>query len=302
MNGRDDPAKTALIEAVVAELAGDAARSYRIDLEAAKAVIAPLVQADLAMLEAMSRKGELKELRRMRAYKDAAKTARRAVYTHLRRYKREEGVIAEATARLEAVAPGQDHAAAREAVETILAAHVSTAERLGHRDAFFEALAPHLAGARTVLDVGAGVMPLMFPFEHFAGLQRYLALDKDRDAMRAVRASAGSAGLDLLEAQEWAISDGWDALADRIGPKEFDVALLLKLIPVVSRIEPKHLDVLASTPATTLIASGSVHALAKRQSIMHREAGSIRLFCTKYGFSVVDRFKTEDEVFFVIRK
>ena len=302
MSGKSDPIKETLVDEVVAELAEDAARTYRIDPEAAKEVIAPLIQADLALSKALSSKGELKELQRMRAYKDAAKKTRRAVYTHLRRYKREEGTIAEATARLEAVPPGSKPAVVTEAVEAILAGHASTAERIGHRDAFIEAISTHLSGVCSVLDVGSGVMPLMFPFHRFPDIQRYFAIDRDKEAMSAVNAFAGSINLDRLVAQYWAISDGWDELSDHIGREMFDVAFLFKLVPVVSRIESKHLDVLANTPARTLIVSGSVQALAKRQTIMQREAGAINTFANDFGFRIVSRFKTSDEIFFVMRR
>lgn len=302
MSDSPEQDKDALLQELVTALVEDVAHGYRITPQDAADLIMPMVAKDRALVEAMARKQDLRELRRMRVYKDMAKAAKKTVYAHLRRYKRDDDIISDLTLQLEALSPGEDPQAAHAAIEGILAAHVSTSERLEHRDQYIDTLSPYLSAAHSVLDVGAGVMPLLLPFQQFPGLTRYFAVDKDEEAMRAVNAYARWAGLEQLEACRWSISEGWEPLSHKFGTAEFDLGLMMKVVPVVARIESESRDVLAETPAARLIVSGSAHALAKRQRISQREELTIRSFCKTFDLKVLNRHETEDEVFLVIER
>ena len=285
---------------VTRELARSTARLYRINVDDAAAIIAPIVEGDAALQRAIATKADLAELRRMRVFKDVEKAARRLIYAQLRRYKRSEDAIESATQRLETLAPGEEPAAGAAAVETILASHTSTAERLDHQDEFRAAMLRHAAGARTILDVACGMMPLMFPFEEFPQLDRYVALDRDRASVRAVRAFARWSGLRALRALQWAVADGWGPVETLGEARPFDVAFLFKLVPVIARQEPAMLETLSRTPARRLVVTGSVHGLVKRQSILRREERDIRLFVERFGFSVEDHYVGGNELIFVL--
>ncbi len=297
--GLDMPAE--LTARLIGELARSIAKSYRIDSETAAKEIAPLLENDRALQRALAEKRNIREVQRMRVFKVAEKAARKHVYTHLRRYKRADSRLAEAVRTLDGLAPGQAAEAAEGAIRTICEAHVSTAERLPSIGAFHKVLAAEAKAATSILDVGAGVFPLLFPFDTCPALDCYLAVDKDAVAMRAVRAFARWRGGSLLQALEWSISEGWDPVM-RAGRVEFDLALLSKLVPVVARQEPHLLPVLAKTPARKLLITGSKEALAKRQVIMHRERGCIMSFIEDYGLTLDARFETVDEIGFIVSR
>jgi hypothetical protein len=284
-----------LTELLARELAASVARDYRIDISGAIEQIAPLVESNRALQEALGEKRDVAEIRRLRVFKDLEKRARRQVYNHLRRYKLADDEMTAAVNALERLPPGQEAYAAAGAIQAICAAHVSTAERLGSLHDFQTMLATHCAHATSILDIGAGVEPLLFPFGSCAPLESYLALDRDRLALRAIAAFARWSGLSILETREWSISNGWDSVVKPDG-KTFDVALLLKVIPVVARQKPRLFDILAQTPARMLIITGSKEALAKRNVIMQRERSTLRSFVDRYGFTVHDSFETSDEI------
>lgn len=281
---------------LIAEVAAGISRHYRIAPDAAAEVIAPLLRGDPALAEAVRRRGDAGEVRRLRVFKAAEKRARQQVYARLRQYKRADGGLAEATATLAALAPGARPDVAHDAIETILASHASTAERLDDREGFRQRLATWTGSARTVLDVGCGVMPLLFPFDACPDLKRYVALDRDPAAVAAVAAFARWSGRAALDAREWALADDWAGLD---GP--FDLAFMFKLVPVIARQESARLPTLAAAPAATLVLSGARTALARRRDIGHREARLLDRFAADHALTVVDRDRSADEVFLVVK-
>jgi hypothetical protein len=294
----DEPVRRA-VDRIVRDLAEDIAKTYKIDSAAAAEQIRPLVDADAELRRLLVDKGDADAVRRMRPFKDLEKRARRHVYHHLRRYKRTDDLAA-AVDRLEQLAPQQAPDIAAAAIQTICQSHVSTAERLPSLASFHAALLRHVGDARSVLDVGAGVLPLVFPFDRCPRLEAYVAAEKDPLAVRAVQAFARWAELAPLSALDWTIADGWDPV--RRDRAQFDVALLLKLVPVVGRQEPHLLPVLAATPARKLIITGSKEALAKRTPILHRELKTIRTFVQSAGLAIEDQFETDDEIGVVVAR
>jgi hypothetical protein len=295
----DEPIRRA-VDRIVRDLAEDIARTYKIDPAAAVEQIRPLVDADAELRRLLGEKGGADAVRRMRPFKDLEKRARRHVYHHLRRYKRTDDMAA-AVDRLEQLAPHQAPDIAGAVVQTICQCHVSTAERLPSLPSFHAALLRHVGDARSILDVGAGVLALIFPFDRCARLESYVAAEKDPLAVRAVQAFARWADLARLSALDWALADGWDPVRRR-SRAEFDVALLLKIVPVVGRQEPHLLAVLAATPARKLIITGCKEALAKRTPILHREQKTIRTFVQSAGLAIEDQFETQDEIGVVVAR
>jgi 16S rRNA (guanine(1405)-N(7))-methyltransferase len=284
---------------LIREFAQSIAAAYTIDADTAAECIAPLIESDILLQQALAEHPDIAEIRRMRVCRNAEKAARKHVYNYLRRYRRAEDDGAPALRTLEALAPGEAAETAQRAIRTICESHVSTAERLPALKDFQAILASAAGEATSILDVGAGVLPLLFPFGACPKLECYCALDKDKFAVRAVRAFARWSGLAKLTARDWSIAHGWGAVLSP-GRTEFDLALLLKIVPVVARQETQLLAALAETPARRLLITGSKQAMAKREAIAHRENATIRSFIERFGLTVRAQAETADELGFLV--
>jgi 16S rRNA (guanine(1405)-N(7))-methyltransferase len=144
----------------------------------------------------------------------------------------------------------------------------------------------------------------MFPFGALGEeLDLYQALDRDAEGIEALRAVAEARSESRLAAFRWDLAEGWNTLA-QMEPaahvERFDVALLLKVVPVVARQEPRLLDVLARTPARRLVVSGSRVALARQATIERRERGVLQRWIHRHGFAVIGEFAVEEEFAYVL--
>jgi Ribosomal RNA methyltransferase (FmrO) len=280
--------------------APDISALYRLDLEAAFRRLFETWSRNKVLIEALAREPDDQKLRRMRAYKDALNAARREIYFDLRRYKPDDSALLVATRELTDMPVRACPERVATLAEAIVASHASTAERLGHLEAFISALTGSIGAARSLVDVGGGMLPLLFPFARAPRLRRYSLLDRDPAAVRAVTAYAAWRGDNVLAARTWEIRDGWTAAVGSEWSTKFDVALMLKLVPVIARQSPELLPILASVPAHRLVVSGSRQALAKRRSIEARELSVLRDFARKYAFREIGHFDTEDEIALVL--
>jgi hypothetical protein len=281
------------------QLATDVARRYRIDAPKAVEFILEEWGHNPKLLAAVAEAGSAKEAQRTRMYRDAATLTKRAIYNRLRSYRAEPAAFDTALAGLAELSPGTAAEQVTAAARAVVEAHVSTAERLGHREAFLQILAAASGDARTVVDVGAGVLPAMIGADWLLarGIEQCWAVDKDAKAIGALDAYAAVVPRGLVRPVMWNIADAWDVLHEQGLPEMCDVAWLLKVVPVVLRQEPHLSSVLAATPARRLLISGSRVAMAKRQNIESRERRVLRRFCADYRLQELDGFVTEDEFF-----
>ena len=291
------------LEPVLAQLAErlaqDAARRYRIGAEQARSRIECAWRSQPA-LRALARKTPSpRALARTRLYRQAAAQAKKDIYYHLRRYRSNADDFSAGLERLRRAATQAQCRAAREALAR---GHASTAERWPDLDGFLEGTQAAWGDCATLLDVGCGLMPLLFPFDRVGGgLRRYVGCDRDARCMAAVNACGQGLGR-VLSGHVWDIADGWAALEAQTGIQRYDAAFLLKLVPVVARQQPRLLTTLAAVPASRLIVTGSRQALARRQDISRRERAVIRGFAQRHGLIVESEFETPSEVGLVMRK
>jgi hypothetical protein len=84
------------------------------------------------------------------------------------------------------------------------------------------------------------------------------------------------------------------------GQAAFDIALMLKLIPVVARQSRELLSTLEQTPARRWIVTGSTTGLAKRTSILRREQTILRRFIADSGRTIREEFTFGEEFGYVV--
>ena len=292
-----DPLEPGL--ALLAErLAQDVARRYRISADQAKGQIEQRWRGHQALRALAGKSPSPRALARTRLYRQAASQAKKDIYHRLRRYRPQPDDLALGLDRLRRAATDAESQAAGEALAL---SHASTGERWPDLEGFLARTQPVWGDCATLLDVGCGLMPLLFPFARVRDcLERYVACDRDAACVEAVNAH-GQALAGVLEGRVWDIDEGWEALGAQTGIKRYDVAFLLKLVPVVARQQPRLLATLAAAPADWLVVTGSRQALARRQDISRRERAVVGSFAKRHGLAVEWEFETPSELGVVMR-
>ena len=147
-------------------LAQEAAQRYRIGADQALGQIEVRWRSHQA-LRALARKHPTpRALARTRLYRQAASQARKDIYYRLRRYRPQPDDFAEG---LERMRRASTDAECWVACEALARSHASTAERWPDLDSFLERTKPIWGDCATLLDVGCGLMPLLFPFDRVVG-------------------------------------------------------------------------------------------------------------------------------------
>jgi 16S rRNA (guanine(1405)-N(7))-methyltransferase len=278
-------------------------KQYRIDENAARTLLRQALETS-RLSSVVADATSPAEIRRTRAFKDAAAAAKRQVYHALRRYRADDGQYAAALTRLQQGGASLAHGELTTIIAQITNGHASTRERMADEQAFNGFLAQAIGPAATLLDVGCGVQPLRFPFDALPGLSMYAAVDSNRRSIDAVAAFAAAAGNGVLRPQCNDLSGGWPSVLAAFEIAEdgcFDVALMLKLVPVVARQAKDVLAVLTKTPARRWIVTGSSVSLAKRASIARRERQVLLRFIADSGRNIVSEFSFGEEFGFVVQ-
>jgi hypothetical protein len=276
------------------------ARRYRIGPEEALAVLTEAAGASPKLLERARTVSAPAQLGRLAEYRRVVDDSRSRVYHQLRRYVGDRSDLSRLAVELEAASAGRQSTDVERLRRAILQSHSSTLEREPHYPLFYRELFAAVGPARSVLDLGSGVHPLSFPF-HAAGRQTtlYVAVDRDPAATAAVRAFAEQARPCRLVAIQRDLSEGWwEAVAEE--SRDFDLVLMLKLVPVLARQERRVVAGIAGTPGRTLVVTGSVEALTRRVSVRGREEASLRRFVAMAERPVVSRLELPSEVGYVL--
>ena len=183
---------------------------------------------DAALLDRLA----AEELPRARNADDAVKRVKRRLHQAVGAY-RGAADTDRVLAPLRAAWGGDlEGATFRAACAAALARHASTAERLPHLDRFFAPIW-ELTGKppQSLLDLGCGLGPLALPWMGLASDATYRACDVDQRSLALVEAFLPLVG------QPAAVT-ACDLVAGRIPRGRVDVALLLKLVPLLDRQDP----------------------------------------------------------------
>lgn len=299
MSEQDTPA-TKAVSQLAGELAEVVAKRYRIDVETARTLIMEAWAAEPALWQQAAQEHDPARLARTRAYKQAADRAKTKIYYHLRRYRQDDPGLHDAAQRLRELAAagiGMGDPQAVAARDAVVRSHVSTRERLDDLAAFFAALLQLVPAPTSILDLGCGVMPLLYPFDGTgSSTTTYVALDRDAVAVEVCDAWAGLVGEGRLRAQRWALHDGFAGITGPEPGGTFALALALKLVPVIARQEREQLHVLAGAPARRLLVTGAKQAMVKRRAIDRREERVLRAFAEDHGLAIVGTLDTPSEI------
>ncbi|MBD3300187.1 MAG: hypothetical protein GF347_02435 [Candidatus Moranbacteria bacterium] len=183
--------------------------------------------------------------------------------------------------------------------EKFIKNHVSTKEREPFRLDFNNQIAKYLDETETILDLGSGLYPLMFPFDKAPKLKRYICFEKDEIVGKILLEFAKALPKIKFEVYgQFAKKPDFKNLLEN--KSRFDLVLMLKFIPVIERRTPNLLKPLSKIPAQKIILTASKEALTKRQKIEKRERKTLIRFIKSTGREIVDQIEIENEFGFVI--
>lgn len=297
----DDWLSSPAMKSIVDDLVRATIKQYRIDAEKAEEILSSSLATNKRLRELAENENVVERIARTSVFKKAAATAKREVYFALRRYRQDESELASLIERLSNLPTTSSDAELTPLLHAICQSHASTRERQSHAAEFYEQLFEHLRDATSILDVGCGMQPLQFPFPQAPkSLQRYVAFDTDTVSISAVQALAAHLRTTKLLAFEHDLGSGWDHCCTQGGADRFDVALMLKLVPVVHRRARASLAALAQVPAKKWVISGSKQSMTKRRDITRREESVIRSFLESAHRNVTAEFTVGEEFVFVV--
>ena len=293
-------------DALLAFLADEIIGTYKMPRDR----VLPLLAESLSVPEyaglrrAVACAGDLRSVVRLAGYKGFRKAARTGVYRALRQYKNLGGDVDDVLAELVSCADE----AAPQLFGLLVAAHISTRERLAYRDDFLKTLYALVTPQSRWIDVGCGFGPLLLPPDFFRPLSCYIAVDRDKQAIQAVNLYAKKNAIPNLKGYVWDIGSGQAELSELTGISHYDVALLLKVIPAVARADRIHsrggkgLQVLGRFPANLVFATASRESMTKHESIARREMATLRRFAGDYDWGILAGYTWGNESGFRLSK
>lgn len=268
-------------------------KRYKVTPEDARTALLDAFQAQPGLLEEINTRHPNEDVTRMRSYKNAVKAARKQIYYQLRQYKRETPENVDLTARL----AGQIEAGAApkeidKTCQKLLKTHTSTAER--DQKTFYDALLALVdTPVETVIDAGSGLQPLAYPYRE-AGTNLYVAIDSDAEVIHTLTTFAQSLkATDFVAIQADLVTFSWAAVD--FEPGDYDLALMLKLIPVVTRQNRDILEYLVEVPAKRILITGNLESLTRHESIRAREDKVLRAFIELSGRRITGELEVSGE-------
>lgn len=295
MSGQNDPLD--LTGEVVSHIVDKAMADYRIQQDRATGIALNSIEKHSKFRQLLASGTPLQEILRSRLFADVNRNARRKMYYELRQYTMpgcNQEKLTASLGQLPPDTPFEDHYELRRELSLT---HTSTCERMPHLREFYRNLFEFLESPVSILDIGCGLHPLLFPFEKNANLCCYTALDKDQCCISTLSAFAGFVNQDneIFYPLNWKIKDHWNLIREVTGISTFDVAFLMKLIPVVARQQRHLLEVLKGTPAKLWVITGSRLSMTKYVNIEGRERKLVNNFIEASGKKLIGEFSIRDE-------
>ena len=300
---RDDWLKHESLQQLATDLCEVVVDRYRISPADAARIIHDTFALNQQLRAAVLDGNSAARLKRNRAYKQAASDARRNVYYHLRTYRTDAAQLDELIGKLQQAGPNSPVENVEQTISAILQSHASTRERLPFQEEFYQRIFEVASPPTTIVDVGCGIHPLMFPWDSpwSEQITTYVALDHNTHDTACNQACAEFRNAEeKLIPLQWSISDGWRSPLQHTVDNSFDLALMMKVIPVVNRQQRELLPILCETPASHWLLTGSRVSMTKRRSIERREKRVMADFLRLANRSIKAEFVVGEEFVWLV--
>jgi hypothetical protein len=286
------------------EIAASFVKNYKCSLaDATKFFYSSIIKND-EVARLISDSVNPRQLSKNATLKNFIKKNKKELYYRLRQYKNNEESKEGLEVALKAARENPTGEARAELLDKLAAYHVSSRERVEQNQLFYEKLG-EIAGTAvtTVIDVGCGVQPLFFPHDRFETVKKYIAIDKDKKSISLLQEFRDifNDAYSWLYPRVWNINEGWSGIRTEYGVDVFDLALVLKVVPVVERIQAELLEGLANIPAKTIVISGVKESMVKKRDIGNRERRSITNFINATERTITGEFDLENEFFIIVQ-
>ena len=296
MIANDDLLDSQIAREIITLIVESALKKYKIDPSRAENIVIETIQNHSVLLKLLEKNSPFKHIRKTHAYDEVYKKARHNIYYDLRQYNRDIEIQRQLTALLKQLPPNSPSSEIQPIVRQLVETHISTKERLNEINDFYRQVFQLTGEPVSVIDIGCGMLPLLYPFEEEGKNTRcYVALDKDTGCIEALSAYAPHLPHETLLPFRWNIKDGWKGIMEKLPVSCFDIAFLLKLVPVVSRLDMPLLKVLLDTPAQRWIISGSRVSMTRYFKIENRERKIIERFISESGKKITGEFSSMSE-------
>ena len=289
------------MSSLISEIVTTVVKQYRIDHTNAEYQIHCCMAKKHNLRQLAEQEPSAGKLKRTRAYKDAVRDAKKTIYYSLRRYTSESSPLTTFVNSLSNF-KSENSFDIETARTRLLKEHKSTQERYPCMEEFHNQLFVHLPSAKSILDVGCGLYPLMYPFENTScqSILQYTAVDKDPAVINCVNTYARVTQEKRLIAMEWEVADGWDKVIEKSKQQVFDIAFLFKFVPVIARQLSALLNVLIETPARIWVVTGSKKSMTKNISIEKRERAVVNDFVQLAGRTIKHEVSVGEEFCLIV--
>lgn len=293
--------KVDLLNEVINILVAEVLKTYKADESSLLDLISSSIKANKDLINIIEKETDFKKVVRTRAYKDFSNKIKRNVYSELRRYYQDVDDIDVIVEKFKNLQMGSEES--KNYIKSLLPYHVSTKERLLNLDSFYDPIKKYIMEAKKIIDIGCGINPLMVPFYgDGSNVEKYIATDKDKKSIKIIEAYSNLQGDGKLVGVSWDLKEGWQELSKKTGIEQYDLAFIMKVVPVVKRQERELLAVLRDTPASLLFITGSKTSMAKNSSIEKRERNDINAFIDECGWTKILEFNESEEFGWLVRK
>ncbi|MCP4111923.1 MAG: hypothetical protein GY749_41405 [Desulfobacteraceae bacterium] len=269
---------------------------YKIDPADAEKIIQENFASRPNLVRKISERCLYEDVTRFSEYKKFIKDVRKQIYYHLRQYKNKEQENQVGNQLKHLISESADPVQINSLATKLLSSHISTRERFPFYQAFYHTIFGMIEYPRTIIDIGCGFHPLSYPFACKGKFpENYTAIDRDKGVIDILTTFASCVKpTNLIPVYADLAELKWN---DFFYEKEyiFDIAFMLKLIPVIYRQNRKILPELANLPARRILITGSAEAMTRRDNIMRREHRILSEFVRISGRKVIHSFNIENE-------
>lgn len=255
--------------------------------------------------------GNLKDFENWSSFKEILKKTKKEIYYILRQYKRNEAQRKTLLDELEKVLEKEGISSnAIEIHKKILCTHISSIERINFYQEFYQKIFEIIGKPKRILDISCGMNPFSLPFMRLDNLMYICTEVKEEECefinsyfeiiSKYINLKAKAIKLDLFDLES---SEFQRNFIEKNKLIEFDVAFLLKLIPVMERLKRGISDyILSWIPSNILVISGSKKSMVKGKKIGKKEENLIKRILIKNKLKIISKIEFENEFVFIVKR